>query len=267
MNGPATDTGWREAPPAEFPAGSPGTPALAIVSALPEELRGLTSRAVVTRPEQRDGIRVIRGRLAGRDLILAATGDGPENAASGVRRLLEAFRPRRLLVVGTAGGLSPGLSPGQVVVARRVLDAKGPAPAPDPAWVDQLGAVLGAPESLFLSSRDVLSSAAAKAAAFHALRWGDGVAVVDLETATYAREAARHGVAYAAVRAVLDPAEESLPFEVNRFRDRRGGVSRWRIAAWAATRPGMIPSLLRLRRRLAASVEALAAALTREGGL
>jgi hypothetical protein len=29
----------------------------------------------------------------------------------------------------------------------------------------------------------------------------------------------------------------------------------------------MIPSLLRLRRRLAASVDALAAALTREGGL
>src|SRR5206468_11491242 len=90
------------------------------------------------------------GRLGGAPVVLAATGDGARAAARGLAALLDAAPVGRLLVLGVAGGLSPDLAVGDLLAARRAVDAGPETAAPDlssdPAWLAvavAMGAVAG----------------------------------------------------------------------------------------------------------------------------
>ena len=65
--------------------------------------------------------------LVGRD----GRGAGPTRPARAAR-LVERHRPRLVVGAGVAGALSADLGVGDIFVARRVLDAGGAAPPPDP---------------------------------------------------------------------------------------------------------------------------------------
>ncbi|HVV51639.1 MAG TPA: 5'-methylthioadenosine/S-adenosylhomocysteine nucleosidase, partial [Polyangia bacterium] len=82
---------------------------IAIVAAMPEEIAPLRARLVAPARTQRGGVSVERGRLAGREVTLAATGDGARNARAGVAELLAAAAPEALVVLGVSGALSPAL--------------------------------------------------------------------------------------------------------------------------------------------------------------
>ncbi|HYL06031.1 MAG TPA: hypothetical protein VE075_08315, partial [Thermoanaerobaculia bacterium] len=178
----------------------------AIVSPLAAELAGVlaaTSARRVARlghgrtgwtpPRPRDprhwrqGWKVTCGRLAGEDVALMATGDGPLAAAAGLEALLAAVRPRRLLVLGVAGGLTPGLAEGTLIAARRVVDAGGlPVPQdPDASWLDAAlrgGAVAGTA----VSADHILAGPAARQAVLREALAADEArppaATVDLAT-------------------------------------------------------------------------------------
>jgi nucleoside phosphorylase len=244
----------------------------AIVSPLTAELAGvarLTRGRRVLRVRGEGGSwRVIRGRLGGEEVALAATGDGGPAAAAGLAALLAALRPRRLLVLGVAGGLSPGLAAGSLVAARRVLaDDGGAAPArdPDAAWLAQAlrrgamaglavstGAILGGPDAKQAALRRVLRAEAAIQAALPAV-------AADLESAAYARVAAAWPLPYLVVRAVLDPADEQLPLDFEACRDASGRVSNVRVLLRALARPRRLADLWRLRSRLAGGAARLGA--------
>jgi adenosylhomocysteine nucleosidase len=152
-------------------AGAGARGVTAIVSPLAAELAGvirLTRNRQALRVRSEGGSRrVIRGQLAGEEVALAATGDGAPAAAAGLAALLAALRPRRLLVLGVAGGLSPGLAAGSLVAARQVLADDGgavPARDPDAAWLAQAlrhGAIAG----LAVSTRTILGTPEEKQAA------------------------------------------------------------------------------------------------------
>ncbi|HMC38313.1 MAG TPA: 4-hydroxy-3-methylbut-2-enyl diphosphate reductase, partial [Acidimicrobiales bacterium] len=68
---------------------------------------------------------VRRGLPPGAGLDVVRTGMGPVRAARAAAELGRSGRPDALAVAGVAGGLEPGVAPGTIVVADRVLDADG----------------------------------------------------------------------------------------------------------------------------------------------
>ncbi|MBV8200737.1 MAG: hypothetical protein JOZ15_08945 [Acidobacteria bacterium] len=212
----------------------------------------------------------ILGRVAGEDVALMATGDGPAAAAAGLEALLAAVRPRRLLVIGVAGALTPGLAEGALVAARQVIDAGGRVvpQGPDARWLAQAlaaGAVCG----IAVSADRIAAGPAARRAALRtalapeaepaapAATAAAAVATVDLESAAYARVAAARSLPYLVVRAVLDPAEEELPLDFEACRDATGRVSNARVVLRALARPGTFVELWRLRARVRAAAARL----------
>lgn len=112
-----------------------------------------------------------------------------------------------ILSFGCAGGLDPGLQPGDCVVASAVWTPAGLLPT-DPAWTQSLLACLPRARLATVAGADVpLASTAVKAALYR----DSGAGAADMESHAAARVAQRHGLPFAACRIVLDPAWRALP--------------------------------------------------------
>lgn len=66
----------------------------------------------------KNGIRFVTGRLGTQQVVVALTGIGKTNAAMTTAFALAYFRPRQVIFTGIAGGVSPDLQPGDLVVGR-----------------------------------------------------------------------------------------------------------------------------------------------------
>jgi adenosylhomocysteine nucleosidase len=144
-----------------------------IVAPLTAELAGVRARLAGPRrlPLARDHrlarrLRPLAGSLGGVQVVVAATGDGPAAAAAGLAALIAAVRPRRLLVVGVAGGLTPALPAGALVAARRVVPATGAPPAlqPDRPWLAQALAAGALPGTVLAAERILVDTTAKRQA-------------------------------------------------------------------------------------------------------
>lgn len=180
---------------------------------------------------------------------LVAVGGGTHAGAEmAAERLV--FRSARLLIsFGVAGGLDPALAPGALVVPRLLWDA-GEVFAADPELLAALG---GATHARAAGGRDILAAASEKAALFAR----SGAVAVDLESAAVARVAASHGLGFAVVRAVCDPAGRDLPPAALAALDQGGAIGMFRVAGSVLRRPSQIPALLRLAGDAAAAQAAL----------
>ena len=82
-------------------------------------------------------------------------------------------------------------------------------------------------------------------------------AAVDLESGAVARIAATHGMPFAVLRAICDPAERALPPAALAALDARGVIGSWRVIASLAAQPGQLPALLALAADAAAARRSL----------
>lgn len=230
-----------------------------IVAPLPEETVGVLGRMEALRRERRGETAGRVGLLAGMPVVVATTGDGAVNAERSLRALIEAWRPSRVLVLGVAGALTEDLEVEQVVLGERLFDATGTAPAPDPQWGDVLnGSCLAA--TIFSASR-LAVTAEEKSSRRDGLPVGP--AVIDLESAAFARVASEHATPFAVLRAVSDRADETLPLDFNRFLGPDGGLRRAAVVRHVALRPHLLASLMELRRRVEACSQRLGEAAER----
>jgi adenosylhomocysteine nucleosidase len=112
-----------------------------------------------------------------------------------------------IISIGIAGGLAPGLSPGDWVIASGVV-ADGIRIPTDIRWSQKLRQAL--PDALHadISGVDAPVVTEADKSVLHKLA---GTVAVDMESHIAARIAARHGVPFAACRVIIDPAERTLP--------------------------------------------------------
>jgi len=200
-----------------------------------------------------------------------ATGDGGVRAARVAREAIAAIRPSAVIGAGVAGGLSPDLSPSDVVVSVRVRDAAEDAPPPDADLVRRalsLSGVRGA--TLFSVVRPALSVSQKRALLGQlepprtqaATQGATGtVGCVDMESASWARACASAGVPYVILRAISDTADEDLPGYLAACMDAEGSIRRSAVARGAVFHPGAIPALLRMRRRVAECGRALGEAV------
>lgn len=228
---------------------------VAIVTAIPEELAALLSRA---RDVRRDAGGFSVGRLGAVAVVLAATGDGAVRAGRGAAALLEAHRPRALVGMGVAGALSDDLSVFDILAASRVRDASAESPAPDAAMLARALAIPGAREATFVTAAGPVVSRVAKAALAASAAPGH-TSTVDMESAAWARAAADRGVPYAILRAVSDGPHEDLPGYLPGCMDAEGSIRRGAVALRAICNPSSIPTLLAMRARVREATSRLAA--------
>ena len=195
-------------------------------------------------------------RRVARDIVIAATGEGPRKATRAATALCDGYRPALLVGAGVAGALSTDLVVGDIVVARRILDASGDAPSPDAQLVARAAALPGVRLGTLLSVDRPLVAAAEKAE--WAEKVGEAPAAVDMESAAWARVASAHGIPFLVIRAVSDDAFEELPGYLSRCMDRNGGIRRWAVAMHALAQPSTIPKLRRMQRRVRDCTDRLA---------
>jgi adenosylhomocysteine nucleosidase len=91
-----------------------------ILGAFPPELVLLKKKMESPRDTVISNLRFTKGKLNGRDVVVAETGIGKVNAAMITTIMIQQFRPREIIFSGIAGGVNPALSPGDLVIGTQV---------------------------------------------------------------------------------------------------------------------------------------------------
>lgn len=179
--------------------------------------------------------------LAGPDAhVIAGGGDGER-----LRRELEAAAPKAsaILSAGLCGALSPGLKPGDWVVAMEVITTDGAHIATDKNWsIALMKALPDARAGLLLGSDVMIADAAGKARAHD----HTGTIAVDMESHVAGEVAARHGLPFAVARVVSDAADRSLPKAAQAGMAADGGMDIGAVLRALARDPRQLPALIRV---------------------
>lgn len=196
-------------------------------------------------------------RIARRLGWAVAIGGGTASGAEAAAQALVQQGCTGLISFGLAGGLDRTLRPGALVVPTAVI-------VDDQRYASDanLSQVLGGPTPhVMLGADAIVASVADK----NRLRERTGAAAVDLESGVVARVAAMHGIPFAVLRAICDPAARALPPAALAALDTRGSIKVWRVLIAIAAQPGQLTALFALaadaataRRSLIARVRQIA---------
>jgi hopanoid-associated phosphorylase len=149
---------------------------------------------------------------------------------------------RGVISFGVAGGLAANLRTGDWVVASAVLDAHVPH-ATDVAWSSSLVATIpGATYAPILG----VDAPVAEPAMKRKLHKTTGACAVDMESHVMGRLAAAHGLAFAAVRVIIDPAERAIPSAALLGMRPDGGANVWAVLRDLVARPSQLLLLVRI---------------------
>jgi adenosylhomocysteine nucleosidase len=114
---------------------------------------------------------------------------------------------RGIISFGVAGGLASALKPGDWVIASAIVESEITR-ATDAAWSSRLrDAIQGASYAPIIGVDVPVAEPARK----RELHRATGAAAVDMESHVVARVAAAHGLAFTALRVIVDPADRTIP--------------------------------------------------------
>jgi adenosylhomocysteine nucleosidase len=200
---------------------------------------------------ERACLRKHSGRSGRSTFLLAQSGPGSDRAAGAAAAALAAGASA-LVSWGLAGGLAPGLAPGDIVLPRRVRSLEGATFAADPEWHAAIEAGLRGALTVRVADVVTVSTALTTPADKRAAASACGAAAADMESAAIAAAAARAGARFAALRVVVDTADDFLPADVERWVDERG-ERRFGRALAAAFQPAQWRELWILAHRYSAA--------------
>jgi len=149
---------------------------------------------------------------------------------------------RGIISFGVAGGLSPLLKPGDVVVASSVVTAKGSFPT-DLRWSQSLQNALTHAVSgpIFAADATVMTVLEKEA-----LWKGTGAAAVDMESGAAAEVANYHKLPFAVLRVIIDPAHRSIPISAAVGARENGTTDALAVIRSLMQRPGDLSEIIRL---------------------
>jgi len=204
---------------------------VAIVAALEREVRPLTKKWHVSEKEY-------EGRkfrfFENNETVLVCGGIGAEAARRSAQAVIALYQPKIIYSVGFAGALDKRLRVGDIVEPARIIDAS-----------DGSSIKMNCGEGLLVSFESVATAEQKKK-----LADSYGAQAVDMEAAAVATAAEAGGAAFAAIKVVSDETEHSLP-SMERFIDSHGQLLERQFAIFAALRPWLWISVLRLGRNSA----------------
>lgn len=210
---------------------------LGIVTALPAEARIIVERQVVA------------GGLSQpfEGTFLHICGLGGERALLAAQVLVEKGVDA-MLSWGCAGGLNPDLLPGSLVLPRRVISPDHTTLDADATWHERLCRLLSGQVKFhtepLAQTPKVLNNPEEKKTFSENYR----AAAVDMESASVARVAAKAKLPFMAIRAVVDPFNETIPQSGLTAIDDLGRVQPLQLLSCLARRPREFFSLVRLGR-------------------
>jgi adenosylhomocysteine nucleosidase len=149
------------------------------------------------------------------DMIAVQSGVGYQRAAAATRLLVHRYTPQALVSFGFAGGLLPEIAPGTLIVGAQLVQEGRLLDTPLEADHELVGQFVTAAcgESLpvrpgrLITVHHLVADSPSKTE----LARRSGACAVDMETAGVVEVAQAAGVAWVAVRAVVDTADEELP--------------------------------------------------------
>lgn len=216
-------------------------PRLAIVTALEREVRPLIkSWRVIEREHEGRHFRFFENG----DVILVCGGIGAAAARRASEAVIAIFDPKVICSAGFAGALDPNLKVGDVYRPHMVINAG-----------DTSRAMVESGDGILVSFGSV-ASPAQKAK----LRDSFAAHAVDMEAAAVARAAEARGKEFIVVKAISDEIDFAFP-GMDRFVDANGKFSEARFAFYAAIRPWLWPSVIRLARNSNRAARALCVSL------
>jgi adenosylhomocysteine nucleosidase len=208
---------------------------IALIAALPGELKPLVKGWQRVPAGSANGLILHQGKIGGHEVLAVASGMGTSGATAGWSAVT-AFEGKLAAVVsvGWAGALSCGAKTGRAYSIAEIVDSRT-------GERFQTG---------FHRSEDarvklVTAPAIADVAEKKRLAGAYGASLVDMEAATVARLARARGVRFYCVKGVSDGATEALP-DFNRFVGKGGQLRMGSFVSYAVVRPGLWPVLMRL---------------------
>ena len=191
--------------------------------------------------------------IAGGSGVVAVAGGGDAEGLAGKLAALHGDI-KGVISFGLAGGLSPLLKAGDIVVGESVqivhahLGARSKSPEAihcDERWRIALTAKLsGAFQGPIAASDTILEDAEAKTALFTAT----GALAVDMESAVAGRFAATRKLPFAVLRVISDDARHVLPDAALVAMKPDGGIALGRVLGSLLRHPWQVPALVRTAR-------------------
>ena len=151
---------------------------------------------------------------------------------------------RGVISFGVAGGLAPHLRPGHWVVASSIID-RHETRHTDRAWSEKILTMIPDAEHKPIVGVDYAVATTEEKRRMHA---ETGAATVDMESHLVARLASKHGLNFAAVRVVIDPAHRAVPGAALAGLRPDGRTSVSGVLRELIANPSQLSGLLRLAR-------------------
>jgi adenosylhomocysteine nucleosidase len=243
-----------------------------LVVALPREIPAGFVRLDNWESMEPRGMAIYRFASAPAQHVAVQAGVGRTRAADGARFLIRRFSPQALVSFGFAGGLTPELARGTLLIGTELVceDSSRKFAAAHRDLVDQFQTAAEAEElpvqqGALVTSRHLVADPASKTA----LRGRSRACAVDMETAGIVEAAHEAGLPWVAVRAIIDSAEDSLPAACLTVLRDDGHVATGQLIWTVGRSPQLLWHFLRLagnmataRRRLSQAFERWTASLT-----
>ena len=241
---------------------------LAIFVATQAEMKPLATALQPTGRSAYQSNSMVRVGVEGRDLLLAKTGVGPDNAEAAARRLFKEAPVAAALSLGVAGGLSPQVQTGDLIVGDRTILRRGSGQALRPGSGQVLRGETGSGLQSFPCDSGLQEAAITVIRRLdgqyylgsiltvdrivrtpkekRTLAAESGAVALDMESAAIASAALAYSVPFLAIRGVLDPIHEDLAIDFDRFLDAEGEPSLPRLMRYLITHPFTLPRLVGL---------------------
>jgi len=149
---------------------------------------------------------------------------------------------RGIISFGVAGGLASNLRTGDWVVASHIVESRVTR-STDAVWSNSLlEAIAGASYAPILG----VDAPVAEPTMKRDLHRATGAAAVDMESHVVARLAAAHGLAFAAMRVIVDPADRTVPPAAILGMGRDGGTDIWAVVRDLIMHPSQLSLFARV---------------------
>ena len=232
---------------------------LAIFAALQWECRPIVRHLRRVTRTRMAGFTVWRGVTPEREVWLIKTGVGEQRAAAAATALGRTGRFDLFLSTGCAGALAPGLLPGDLAVATKVIrNPSGECFETDVASCERAAraaerAALRTAVGPLVCSPCALATADAKRAAAAQ----SGAIAVEMEGAGIAAAAAQAGARFASIRAIFDTATTELDESGDVIDPQTGTLKLRSLVRCLAAQPSAVAQMLALLPMMRAAQEGL----------
>ena len=231
-------------------------PEFGIIFALAIEAGCFVDTLSGVRVTRGDGFIARRGRRGNRPVVLVESGPGAHRAALAAHAMIDAYRPRRIVSAGFAGGLDPRVQRQDLVVANSLCSALGGEVTLDPAallpWLEEVphlhrGRLLTMDRVVRLREEKQQLG-----------RRHDALAV-DMEAFAVAEVCQERHVELLAIRAISDAVDDELPPDIGKLLAQQSFAGQLGAAVGSIfRRPATVKDLFNLHQSALASSSRLA---------